>query len=118
MRASPEMPTENFRKTGEAAGRRIASLYNPDGMPTAAYAVFRINPDLHLPEGSGAYRGNEFATADNPNIAFAPQLNINIADTPEPATFILLAVGAVGMAGYGSVAAAFPHFTDGIDRPP
>ena len=51
--------------------------------------------------------------ADNPNIAFAPQLNINIADTPEPATFILLAVGAVGMAGYGSVAAAFPHFTDG-----
>ena len=76
----------------------LTSLYNPDGTPIAAYVVFRANPDVHLPEHSGQYRGYELASADNADSTFVPRLDLNIV-TPEPASIVSLSLGILALAG-------------------
>lgn len=70
----------------------VASLYQADGTPTAAYAVFRASPDAHLPPFSSPYRGYELASADNTDGgSFVPQLTLTVV--PEPGSLSLLASG-------------------------
>jgi autotransporter-associated beta strand protein len=58
----------------------LQSLYGPDGTPKAAYAVFRANPDVHLPPFSLPYRGYEIASANNTDNggAFVPKLQLTV----------------------------------------
>lgn len=79
----------------------ITSLYQPDGTPTAAYVVFRANPDVDLPPFSGRLRGYELASANNASEAFVPRLSLTVASVPEPGTLTLIVVGAVVLTGCG-----------------
>jgi hypothetical protein len=61
----------------------VDSLYQPDGTPKAAYAVFRANANVHLPDWSLPYRGYEIASADNTDNggAFVPRLVLSLSSS-------------------------------------
>jgi hypothetical protein len=100
---TPSTAPGTLQASGSSMLSFLQSLYNPDGTPTAAFAVFRVNPDVHLPPHSGNYRGYEIASADNTDNggAFVPQLLLDVAPVPEPSTLLLGIVGAAVLSGYG-----------------
>jgi hypothetical protein len=71
----------------------IQSLYLPNGRPTARFAVFRANPDIHLPIHSDPYRGYVMATADNSDRSLIPRLTLGVATVPEPTTIVAWGFG-------------------------
>jgi hypothetical protein len=78
----------------------VESLYNANGTPVSAFAAFRLNTDLDLPENSGVdIRGYDMASADHTNASFRPRLNLTVI--PEPSSIVLFGMGAVGLIGYG-----------------
>src|SRR5207302_10308321 len=86
----------------QASGSRLLSfldsLYQPDGTPKAAYAVFRANADVHLPDHSNPYRGYELASADNTDNggAFKPRLQLTVVPQASAGTGgTTVAAGAV-----------------------
>ena len=76
----------------------LVSLYNPDGTPIDAFAVFRLNADANLPVGSGNYRGYEFASADGGGSS-TPQLQLTVAAVPEPSSLTLAGIGGAAIFG-------------------
>jgi hypothetical protein len=82
----------------------VRSLYNPDGTPVAAFAVFRANADVHLPPRfSRRYSGYELASGDNTDGggAVAPQLRLTVVTVvPEPGTLTLSLLGAATLTGW------------------
>jgi hypothetical protein len=79
----------------------LASLYQSDGTPTAAFAVFRVNPDVDLPPFSTPYRGYELASADNTDNGgtFVPRLSVTVV--PEPSTLVMFLGNVAILAVYG-----------------
>ncbi|MDA0836069.1 MAG: PEP-CTERM sorting domain-containing protein [Planctomycetota bacterium] len=76
----------------------VKSLY-VGGTPISAFSAFRLNPDVHLPNFSGAIRGYEMGMADNLTAAYRPTLNLTVAESvPEPSTFGLLMIGGMMIA--------------------
>lgn len=82
----------------------VRSLYQSDGTPIAAFAVFRANPDKHLPVFSGRLRGYELASADNTDSggAFVPELRLNVA-VPEPQSIVVSCCLAIMTAAASAV---------------
>jgi len=81
---TPTTAAGTLQLSGAGFDNYIRSLYNADGTPLAAFAVFRLNADIHLPVGSGQYRGYEIATADNSDGTLRPQLQLEVSAVPEP----------------------------------
>lgn len=81
---TPTTTAGTLQLSGASFDNYIRSLYNTDGTPVAAFAVFRLNANIHLPVGSGQYRGYEIATADNPDSTLVPQLQMEVNAVPEP----------------------------------
>lgn len=77
----------------------VRSLYQANGIPTSAFAVFRLNPDIELPEQSGPLRRFEFASADNTDNggAFVPVLEINAVPEPGAVALLLSAAGPLAV---------------------
>ena len=98
---TPSTASGSLQSSGSNLLDFVTSLYQPDGTPTAAYVVFRINPDVDLPPFSGRLRGYELASADNANESFRPRLNLTAAAVPEPSTLVLWSLGAVALVGLG-----------------
>src|SRR5262249_28076777 len=98
---TPTTAPGRLQASGDSLLNFLTSLYQPDGTPTAAYAVFRVNPDVHLPPFSGNYRGYELASADNTDDggAYAPELNLTVA--PAPNSLALAVVGVLLLSGWG-----------------
>jgi hypothetical protein len=97
---TPSTGVGSLQTSGASLLDFITSLYHADGIPIAAYAVFRANADIHLPVFSYPYRGYELASADNPNSAFVPELQLTTA-VPEPTTAMLATTGSLMLAGVG-----------------
>lgn len=92
---TPTTSAGTLQLSGTSFDNYIRSLYNADGTPIAAYAVFRLNADINLPVGSGQYRGYEIATADNPDSTLQPQLQMEVdaVAAPAPTGLTLLTSG-------------------------
>ena len=83
---TPSATTGSFTASGSNLTTFLISLYQPNGIPTAPFAVLRVNPDSDLPVFSGPLRGYELASANHPNPAFVPRLTITVV--PEPSTSV------------------------------
>lgn len=94
---TPSTASGNLTIASSSLLNFVKSLYNADGTPMAAFAAFRLNPDIDLPVYSHPYRGYVVATADNANHSFRPRLNLMGDVIPEPSTFIIWSLlGAIG----------------------
>jgi hypothetical protein len=92
---TPSTAPGTLHATGNSLLPFLQSLYDSDGTPTAAFVVFRVNADIHLPPNSGRLRGYNIASADNTDNGgnIVPQLTLTTAAVPEPST-LALAFGA------------------------
>jgi hypothetical protein len=61
----PTTPAGRLRLSDAAMRDYVASLYQPNGTPTAPYVAFRVNADTHLAPRQRQYQGYELASADN-----------------------------------------------------
>jgi hypothetical protein len=77
------------------------SLYQPNGTPVSAFAVFRFNPDIPLPAPSPPRRGYLLATADNADPSLWPELDVTVTSVPEPSSLMLLGFAIVTAGCYG-----------------
>jgi hypothetical protein len=75
----------------------LRSLYEADGTPSAAYAVFRVNADIELPSGSPPIRGYLLATGDHADDS--PSLTLSAV--PEPVSLIAWSVLSGLLLAYG-----------------
>lgn len=66
----------------------VAGLYNTDGTPTAAYAVFRVSTDAKFPPANRRYQGYELASANKANgaVTYTPQLTLTFQPSATVAT--------------------------------
>jgi hypothetical protein len=97
---TPTTPTGALQLSGDQFTDYLRSLYNADGTPKAAYAVFRANTDVHLGVFSGLYRGYEFASADNTDNGGASVPRLELTTVPEPSSLTLALIGAIALTGF------------------
>jgi hypothetical protein len=98
---TPTTATGTLQLSGATFTNYLRSLYNPDGTPMAAFAVFRANADIHLPDYSGRLRGYELASANNTDAAGANVPRLGLTVVPEPSSLVLSLVGAAFLTGCG-----------------
>jgi hypothetical protein len=81
---APNSPLGRTRVRDARFREYVASMYNPDGTPTAAYAVFRVSSDAKFPPANRRYQGYELASADKPNgvVTYTPQLTLTYRQQP------------------------------------
>jgi hypothetical protein len=100
---TPTTPTGNLENSGTRLLDFVKSLYQPNGDPVAAYAVFRLNPDVELPPFRLPYSGYVVASADNTdnNGAFVPRLTLDVVPEPSSvAAFASLSLTGIGLAAW------------------
>ena len=86
------MGTGRISVTNASLLNFVASLYNPDGTPAMAFAVFRVNADIPLPPNNPPRRGYLVAMADYPDPAFRPELDLTTTAVPEPSTLAMASI--------------------------
>jgi hypothetical protein len=78
---TPATSTGRLQVSNRSLLDYVNSLYQTDGTPTGAYAVFRASPDIHLPSGSKPTRGFELASGNNTGDGgvLVPRLRLTLA---------------------------------------
>jgi hypothetical protein len=56
----------------------VRGLFDAEGKPKAAFAAFRISPDVELPVNSVPLRGFILASADAPSAEYRPTLTLKV----------------------------------------